>query len=675
MKRACLTTCFLLVGFSSVGLSQSEPRVDNFGDPLPKYAVARIGSVRFKHSEAALGLTWAPKGSVLVSGGWDGIRVWDGATGKLIRSVVLNRGRACFGAAFSPDGSKLATVHEGGKVRLWSYPSFESLFDVSAHYGAWVTGVAFAPNGELFASAGRDGDVCVWKVGSEFPVHRLDIDREAAGGVSFSPDSKRVAADGKKDLYVWDVESGDEIVKIENAHGLSAASVLCLPDGSLLSGGIGVRIWREDGKRKSVAESQVFQWDANTGEQIHSYAATPIDKGSAAFVLSADSKVLATTHYRRIRLWDLASRKQIRDWPVAKESYRPHAMAFSPDGKHLAAVSSRNDLYLFDASTGKRLNEPEGHVEAITSVAVSHDDKYAATTSMDGVLIVTELASGNTVARFSPKGDADRTNAIAFSRDSKVLFRGGGDFESSGFLSAVNVATGEELWSVDLEKAVKAISTPNDQRIGIALGGHDVGVGTPPESTLSLRDARNGGELAHAKARGLVLGFRKFDGKNLIAFDRNGVVAWSLKQEAGVKAIDYTGHQVPNNLAPLHDSFAFSPTEQIEATSALFDPRIVIRKADGSVVKKIEIRDSSSNRVAFSPGGRLIAVSSSIKREDARKGAQIRIYDLATSEPVARFQPGHRGPCDLCFTHDGHRLLSGHADGTVLVWDTSKIGR
>ena len=200
-------------------------------------------------------------------------------------------------------------------------------------------------------------------------------------------------------------------------------------------------------------------------------------------------------------------------------------------------------------------------------------------------------------------------------------------------------------------------------------------MGTPPESTLSLRNTRTGGELARAKALALVLGLREFDGEKLVAFDRSGFVTWSLQQDAVVKAIDYTGHQVPNNMRPFHDSFAFSPTGQIQATAALSDSRIVVRKADGSVMKKIEVRDSTTNRIAFSPDGGFIAVSSSIKREDARKGSQIRIYNVSTSEPVARFQPGHRGPCDLCFTHDGHRLLSGHADGTVLVWDTSELGR
>jgi hypothetical protein len=75
---------------------QAQPRTDSLGDPLPEGAIARIGTLRFKHNPAQ-GSTvdvalLAPDGSRIVSLSQnnDSIRLWDAAGGKESFRPLLN---------------------------------------------------------------------------------------------------------------------------------------------------------------------------------------------------------------------------------------------------------------------------------------------------------------------------------------------------------------------------------------------------------------------------------------------------------------------------------------------------------------------------------------------------------------------------------------------------------
>src|SRR5207302_728746 len=63
---------------------EPKERWDHFNAPLPREAVARLGTVAFRHGHVGLTgtLTYSPDGKHLVSGGGGWIRRWDLATGQ-----------------------------------------------------------------------------------------------------------------------------------------------------------------------------------------------------------------------------------------------------------------------------------------------------------------------------------------------------------------------------------------------------------------------------------------------------------------------------------------------------------------------------------------------------------------------------------------------------------------
>src|SRR5436309_861142 len=66
-----------------------EPRAarDALGDPLPRGAIARLGTTRFRHLDRIFGVAFAPDGKTVASASPDDTAaIWDAKTGKKLHS-------------------------------------------------------------------------------------------------------------------------------------------------------------------------------------------------------------------------------------------------------------------------------------------------------------------------------------------------------------------------------------------------------------------------------------------------------------------------------------------------------------------------------------------------------------------------------------------------------------
>src|SRR5262249_42046166 len=117
----------LLLGAVGAAEAAAPPakRADSFGDPLPDGAVARLGTVRWRHLGCHV-FAFTRSGEALLSADHESVRVWDVGTGKVLRSVAAKVGFS-HQLPVSPDG---AFVVAGDPLEV-------ALFDVKTGRAVW----------------------------------------------------------------------------------------------------------------------------------------------------------------------------------------------------------------------------------------------------------------------------------------------------------------------------------------------------------------------------------------------------------------------------------------------------------------------------------------------------------------------------------------------------------
>jgi WD40 repeat protein len=114
-------------------------------------------------------------------------------------------------------------------------------------------------------------------------------------------------------------------------------------------------------------------------------------------------RVLSCSPDRTIRLWDVASGKELRR--LEGHDSAVHSVAFSPDGRRAlsGAGSTRQKaedqaepvdctVRLWDVETGVELHRFEGHTNEVLCVAISPDGKKAASAgSLDDTIRLWKL--------------------------------------------------------------------------------------------------------------------------------------------------------------------------------------------------------------------------------------------------------------------------------------------
>src|SRR5262245_61938235 len=108
-----MTRVIIVFLFCVAPLCAAEPRVDQYGDPLPEGAIARMGTMRLRHPGLSLEPppSFSPDGRGVMTVGGHEVRVWDAATGKL-RFTVGERDKRISDARYAPDGKLIAVARE-----------------------------------------------------------------------------------------------------------------------------------------------------------------------------------------------------------------------------------------------------------------------------------------------------------------------------------------------------------------------------------------------------------------------------------------------------------------------------------------------------------------------------------------------------------------------------------
>jgi WD40 repeat protein len=310
---------------------------------------------------------------------------------KTVRLSLGPEERMC-ALAFSQDGRYLAGGNWSRSVWLWQMPGGKEFCCVSPPADDERDGcvyVAFSPDGKRLATVhdtrrfdlGGRARLRIWNiVGNQLRLlHTLRAPNLGAPDgwrISFSPDGKTlVAGTWWPSLLLWDVATGKEMLHF---HGGVAAAFAA--DGQTL---ISVSPY-----------GRIHRWAAGTNRLLDTVPKGELTELIAArhVVFSRDRRQVAIGDGYAIWLKDVASarttcRLEIPSWAVPLE--------FSPDGR-LLAVRRYPAVSLFDTATGKEIGCVPGNTAAFSP------DGTVLAWSKEGAVILDETTAVLAAGRAAP---------------------------------------------------------------------------------------------------------------------------------------------------------------------------------------------------------------------------------------------------------------------------------
>ncbi|BAY94727.1 MULTISPECIES: DUF4082 domain-containing protein [unclassified Tolypothrix] len=189
------------------------------------------------HENPTRTVAYAPDGLIATAGEDTRITLWNGD--KILRILQGHLGFVN-DLAFSPDGKRLASCSEDGRIILWDIVSGKKVLTLRGHAGG-VTSVAFSPREQLLASGGKDGTARLWDLvkntGTQSQI--LEGTSKVITTVAFSPNGKFLAAAGAGDrAFVWNLANGKLLKNLAKNKAAKTNIVAFNPadDNSLVTG-------------------------------------------------------------------------------------------------------------------------------------------------------------------------------------------------------------------------------------------------------------------------------------------------------------------------------------------------------------------------------------------------------------------------------------------------------
>jgi WD40 repeat protein len=140
--------------------------------------------------------------------------------------------------------------------------------------------------------------------------------------LTFSADGKSLAGSGiSSRVWVWDVETGRQLLELGGHGDEYVASVAFAPDGKLLA-------------TTTVSANEARLWELPSGGLIATLKGHV--QGLTGVEFSPDSKTLVTVSYdRKVKLWSVSTHQELITFPF-NTAYQVVAARFKPDGRALA---------------------------------------------------------------------------------------------------------------------------------------------------------------------------------------------------------------------------------------------------------------------------------------------------------------------------------------------------
>ena len=343
------------------------------------------------------GIAFTPDGARIVAGAFDGVHVWDVATGAITETYVGQPGQrsvfaldprgatVIFGAqdgsiaTFDVSGQRrlgralrwtgpgscggqsgpcdivsrqsdlLADTQVDGSVALVSLRTLRLARTLPARDGRDANAVSFLPDGRTLVNGGSNGKVTLWDTSTGRVARELRFS-DPVVWTAASPDGKLLAVQTQS---ARSPDSRVEVVQIANGRVLQSHIVR--------HGFGGLAFSRDRGELVALGcctrGSTVVAWDTRSGRQLFSRG---VGDHATAIDVAPDSRLVGVaTQDGKVLFLDARSGKPTQP-PIQAATGNIAYVSFSPDGRSLAVGAADNAVSVWDLPSRKRLGNPFG---------------------------------------------------------------------------------------------------------------------------------------------------------------------------------------------------------------------------------------------------------------------------------------------------------------------------
>jgi WD40 repeat protein/uncharacterized caspase-like protein len=617
--------------------------------PRPAFAASSITIVPNIRGGSLMALS--PDGGQVLSAANSTVKLWDAATGRLLRTFIGHT-EEITAVAFSPNGATAASSSDDDTVKLWDVATGQLLHTFSQENLA-ARSIGFSPDGKRLL-IGSNG-ISMIDLATAQVIFRIVEDY--VGPVAFSPDGLRIISGSlfSNSVKMWDSTSGRLIREFKGlasatvpvftpGHNetspVSVASVAFSPDGErIMAGTSDQQLYNPSG----ISDHVVNIWDAGTGKLITTFTGHSASIGAVAF--SPDGKLAwSGSGDNTVKIWTVVGGKLLRTIST-KDAVT--AIKFSPDGKEV--LWNADGLQLMDAASGRPIRGfGSADVYWIESVSFSSTGMSVASGSASGVIRIWDLNTGALRQSFA---GGDLVKYLPYGNQ---------------MLSTDKEGVG--IWDPVDGKRLRSFGEPPSEMEAVAVShdGTRVLLGNKmDDKPLELWDIATGKLV------------RRF-----MAFSRVGAIAFSPDDHsigaslgAAVKFWDTASGKSLRAFTPFPNWGVMSLAFSRNGKEILFggSARASISPVGG--VSNLKVVDASSGGTLREFFGHLNSVGALAISPDGTRALSgsddgtLRLWDFSSGKLLYTFIGSQGAINAVGFSPDGKRVLAGGNDGAVRIWN------
>lgn len=659
-----------------------DPTKDREGNPLPKGATARLGSLAFR-GRCVSGVMFSTDGKQLLSFVGKERLSWNAATGKPLKVQSLAPADHIGRAEMEVVNDRVFAIDRQVKKPVKPTDSFVTLTVFDNVTGRELSQIpcdrraSFGRNASI-SDDGRylavistaDKTVVVYEVGTGKKLHAQKVGDIYRSRFQISPDNKTLfVLQPKKAIQRYELVSGKAMPDLEGTLSLAGAGTLAASaDGKRVVTCAATTVKDASGEDVGVTLEETLCIHDPIANKV--LGKLPIGADPVFGFAGTNALIVLGAKYRHplpasftLSRWNLDTLR--REWEV-KLPHFPEAcqwLAISADGLRCAVCNREYIASVYDTATGRLVVEPTGHSTPISWIGFTRDGERIATAAQDGVRIWALNGERKSVVNLPEINLGDIRHEqfgehlawVTYTENGKNTELVGWDNEKVGI-----------GWRMPLETPPARILTHDGKQcLGFSWNGPrrawDVTAFAGPagrtHATWTLDSALSEG-VQNWPPMAL-----SADGRMLFVGGKQGILGLDIA----------TGKERLRIAAPPMAPDPWSKTPRLAVSpDGKRIAAVVLHAATNS--GGIQVYDIATRKILAEHPLELTGVSSLRFSPNGKRvaawGDTVLLFDAESSQTKPRkLEGGNAPPVCVAFRPNGASLAVGYRDGTALVWD------